>query len=94
MGALNEREKEKFHGAAETAASLGVIFKPVVFTCWGGEGEKTLEVLRSLAFRAAAKNGGHLASYLLRFRTKLAVSIARDNARSFERQLMESGSSA
>lgn len=46
-----------------------------------------MSVLRSLAFRVAAKNGGHMASYLLRFRTMLAVSITTDNARSFESQL-------
>ena len=87
MGALIAKEKDKNKNARDTATTKGVFFKPVIFTTWGGNGEQTQGVLRALAFRAAARNGGHMANYLNRFRTRLAVSIARDNARSLERQL-------
>lgn len=63
MGALNDREKEKYTDAKDTAEALGVSYKPIVFTCWGGASEGALSVLRSLAFRVAAKNGGHMAPF-------------------------------
>jgi hypothetical protein len=85
--AARTMEKSKETGAKDTASSLGVIYKPMVFTCWGGSGDSALFALRKLAFLAAERNGDNMSSYLLRFRSKIAISIALDNARSFERQL-------
>lgn len=33
MGALNDREKEKYTDAKDTAEALGVSYKPIIFTC-------------------------------------------------------------
>jgi hypothetical protein len=85
-GALLKAERNKTKRAGPAAQALGVEYIPMSFSTFGGAGDQVASTMRMLAHLAGARNGVRSSAYLLKFRAKIAATIAMHNARAFESQ--------
>ena len=85
--AVNKAETDKLEGCGLTAMELGVVYIPFVISTLGSLGLQALNTTRGLAYAFSERY--HTSSSIVshRFKSQLAVVVARGNARSFASQL-------
>ena len=71
---------DRYRDHLEDLRLQGIVYLPLIWSCWGREHEETSKILRQLARSAARRRGDEYAPVLTAMRDSVCAALARRSA--------------